>query len=172
MEGSEIRSLIEEKFSDDVISQHDFRGDDTMVMDRKVLHDVLRFVREEPLLDFNLLVDVCGVDYLDLGKDPRFEVVYHLFSTRFHHRLRLRFPVPEDDMVVPSVTDIWVGANWFEREAYDMYGFKFANHPNLRRILTHEDFGAFPLRKDYPVDRRPPLRPIPADILTHKPFKG
>ncbi len=172
MEGKEIRALIEETFPGAVISQHDFRGDDTMVMDRGSLHEIMEFVRHDPRLEFNLLVDVCGVDRSGLDDGPRFEVVYHLFSIRHRHRLRLKFPVPEDDPVVPSVTDIWVGADWFERETYDMFGVRFLNHPNLKRILTHEDFEGHPLRKDYPVNRRPSLRPIPADILTLKPFKG
>ncbi len=172
MEGNEIRALIEEKFSNAVISQHDFRGDDTIVLDRKVLHDVLGFARTDPGLDFDLLVDICGVDRSEMGLEPRFAVVYHLVSTRHRHRLRLKFPVPEDDPVVPSVTDVWVGADWFERETYDMFGIRFLGHPNLKRILTHEQFEAHPLRKDYPVNRRPALKPIPADILTLKPFKG
>ncbi len=172
MEGNEIRALVEEKFRDAILEQHDFRGDDTLVMERSVLHEVLAFLRSDPRLEFDLLVDVCGVDLSGLGGDTRFQVVYHLFSTRHHHRLRLKFPVPEDDPVVDSVTDIWVGANWFERETYDMFGILFRNHPNLRRILTHEEFDAHPLRKDYPVNRRPALKPVPADILTPRPFKG
>ena len=172
MNGSEILTLIQDKFPEALISHHDFRGDTTFVMQREVLHQALEYLRQDPALDFDFLVDVCGVDNQDLNQDPRFEVVYHLSSSRFHHRLRLRFPVPEADPIVPTVTDIWVGANWFEREVYDMFGIKFLNHPNLRRILTHEDFGGHPLRKDYPVNRRPSLHPLQADILTHKPFKG
>lgn len=170
MQGSQIRQMVREKFPDAILSEHDFRGDDTLVMKREVLHDVLRYLRHEPSLMFNMLVDLCGTDYL--GKDPRFEVVYHLLSVTHHHRLRLRFPVGEEDLSVPSVTDLWVGADWFEREAFDMYGIRFQNHPNLRRILTHEDFQGHPLRKDYPVNRRPPIMPPVEDLLTHKPYKG
>jgi NADH/F420H2 dehydrogenase subunit C len=171
MEGSEIFRLIREKFPEAVLEQHDFRGDNTLVMDRSVLHEVMTFVRDEQALRFDYLVDVCGADYL--GKKPvRFEVVYHLRSMTHHHRLRLRFPVPEEDPIVPSVVDLWVTADWYEREAFDMFGIRFLNHPNLRRILMHEHFEGYPLRKDYPVNRRYKLLAPVDDILTPKPCKG
>jgi len=170
MTGAEIRQKVREKFPAAILSEHDFRGDDTLVLDRGVLHHVLGFLRDEPTLRFNLLVDICGVDYL--GREPRFEIVYHLYSVPFNSRLRLRFGVPEEDMVIPSVVDLWVAADWFEREAFDMFGFKFLHHPNLRRILTHEAFVGHPLRKDYPVNRRQGLHPPTEDLLTRKPFEG
>ena len=170
MQGSEIRKLVRERFPEAVISEHDFRGDDTLVMQRAVIHDVLRFLKDEPSLRINQLLDICGVDYL--GKEPRFELVYHLLSLGHNHRIRLRFPIEEENMVVPTVTDLWPAADWFEREAFDMYGFRFLNHPNLRRILTHEEFEGYPLRKDYPVNRRTQIRPPVEDLLTHKPYRG
>ena len=104
-----------------------------------------------------LLVDVTAVDFL--GRAPRFEVVYHLYSLAHRHRLRVKIPVAEDDCRVPSVTPIWKGANWLEREVWDMFGVRFDGHPDLRRILMYESFEGYPLRKDYPVSKRQPLVP-------------
>ena len=87
----------------------------------------------------------------------RFEVVYHFYSTAHNHRLRLKVAVPAVDPAVDSVTGIWAAANWFEREAWDMFGITFRGHPNLKRILMYESFKGHPLRKDYPVNRRQPL---------------
>ena len=103
---------------------------------------------------FPFLLDVCGVDYLP--RTPRFEVVYHFADPARQRRLRLKVPLAEGDELV-SVTDIYRSANWFEREAYDMFGIKFRGHPDLRRILCHEDFVGYPLRKDYPADKNQPL---------------
>ncbi|MBI4341326.1 MAG: NADH-quinone oxidoreductase subunit C [Candidatus Omnitrophica bacterium] len=87
----------------------------------------------------------------------RFEVVYHFYSTAHNHRLRLKAPLPAADPVVDSVTGLWAAANWFEREAWDMFGIAFRGHPNLKRLLMYEGFVGHPLRKDYPVNRRQPL---------------
>jgi NADH-quinone oxidoreductase subunit C len=92
---------------------------------------------------------VAGVDYL--GREPRFEVVYHLYSVPHNRRLRLKVCVPESDLVVPSVSAIWSTANWHEREAFDMLGIWFADHPDLRRIYMPDDYPGHPLRKDFPI---------------------
>ncbi|MFM7203958.1 MAG: NADH-quinone oxidoreductase subunit C [Myxococcota bacterium] len=172
MTGSEIRQRVREQFPDAVLEEHDFRGDDTLVMKREMLHEVLAFLRDDPQLKFDLLMALCGADYLPLQRQPRFELVYHLFSVPFKKRLRVRFPIEEENLIVPSVVDLWVTADWHEREAFDMFGFKFKGHPNLRRILTHEDFEGHPLRKDYPVNRRTTVMPSVVDLLTPKPFNG
>jgi NADH-quinone oxidoreductase subunit C len=108
---------------------------------------------------FDFLADVTAVDYF--GRDPRFEVVYHLRSMQTGSRLRITLPVGmiEDGPApeVPSVVALWPSANWAEREVYDMYGIKFAGHPDLRRILMYEEFIGYPLRKDYPKEKRQPL---------------
>jgi NADH:ubiquinone oxidoreductase subunit C len=96
-------------------------------------------LRDDPALHFDMLLDVCGVDYLE--RTPRFKVVYHLRSLETARRLRLKVPVAEEQTEVESVTSVWKGANWFEREAYDLYGIRFRHHPDLRRILTHAGFG-------------------------------
>ena len=145
-----VAQAIRERFPDAVVSEHAWRGDDTVVLKREYLVEVCRFLKDDPEMDFKLPVDVCGVDYLG-HKEPRFEVVYHLYSVRKRHRIRLKVEVPEDDCEVPSVIGVWRGVDWFEREAYDMYGILFTGHPDLRRILTDYGFDGHPLRKDFPT---------------------
>jgi len=114
--------------------------------------DLCRSLKRLDSSPYAMLLDLCGVDYL--GRDPRFEVVYHLLSLDSGNRLRIKVPVPETNPSVPSVTSVWRVANWFEREAYDMYGILFEGHPNLERLLTHPEFQGHPLRKDYrPTER-------------------
>ncbi|MBI3593015.1 MAG: NADH-quinone oxidoreductase subunit C, partial [Nitrospirae bacterium] len=108
------------------------------------------YLHDTPELYFNYLEDLCGVDYHG-KKEPRFEVVYHLYSLRHRHMLRIKAEVPEDDCAIESVVDIWAGANWHERECYDMFGVTFRGHPDHRRILMPEDWAGHPLRKDYPL---------------------
>ena len=98
---------------------------------------------------------ITAVDYL--GQEPRFEVVYVLYSTRQNARIRLRVKVAENDPGVPTVTGVWRGANWFERYCFDMYGIRFDGHPDMRRLLMYDEFEGHPLRKDYPLKGRQPL---------------
>ena len=150
---------IQERFPDAVVSTHALRGDDTVVLKREYLVEVCRFLKDDPEMDFKMPIDVCGVDYL--GRTPRFEVVYHLFSVTKRHRVRLKVQLDEGDLEVPSVIGVWKGVDWFEREAWDMYGIVFAGHPDLRRILMYEEFEGHPLRKDYPQRGYQPLMPMP-----------
>lgn len=94
------------------------------------------------------------------GPLPRFAVVYHLFSTRHLHRLRIKCRVPQDDPTIPSVTEVWSGANWLERETYDLYGIRFSGHPDLRRIYLYDEFKGHPLRKDYGKQDEQPIQPL------------
>lgn len=149
---------LRERLNDRIVESHAFRGDETIVIPREGLRQIFRFLKEDPKLDFNFLTDITAVDYM--GKEePRFEVVYHLYSLRAKHRLRVKVPVPEEDPVVDSLTPLWPGANWLEREVWDMFGVRFLGHPDLRRILLYEEFQGHPLRKDYPVNQRQPLVP-------------
>src|SRR3989442_1780412 len=111
-------------------------------------------------LAFGVLMDLTAVDYQKYpGREdgPRFEVVYHLYSLRWNHRLRIKVRVDEDDAVVPTAVLLWPIANWLEREVWDMFGVRFAGHPDPRRLLMYEEFVGHPLRKDYPINRRQPL---------------
>ncbi|MCB9729078.1 MAG: NADH-quinone oxidoreductase subunit C [Deltaproteobacteria bacterium] len=148
------------RFPDAVVSSHDWRGDDTVVLRREHLLEVARFLKHDDAMQFNLPVDVCGVDYLG-WREPRFEVVYHLMSLVKRHRVRLKVQLDEADLRVPSLTGVWKGVDWFEREAWDMYGIVFDGHPDLRRILTYEEFEGHALRKDYPQRGYQPLMPMP-----------
>jgi NADH dehydrogenase I D subunit len=150
-----ILDRLQAQFPQDVTATSLYRGDVSASIAPERILDVARFVRDDPALCFDMPLDVTAVDYI--GQQQRFEVVYHLYSTRHHHRLRLKARVPEDRASLPSVTPVWVGANWLERETYDMYGIRFAGHPDLRRIYLYDEFEGHPLRKDYPKERRQPL---------------
>ncbi len=132
-------------------------GDDCAFVRKERIEEVCRFLKDEPSLAFNLAPYVTAVDYL--GLEPRFEVVYNLYSTVHDHRLRLRVKVPEGDLQVPTVTTVWRGVEWYERYCLDMYGIKFPGHPDPRRLLMYDEFVGHPLRKDYPLKGRQPLIP-------------
>jgi NADH-quinone oxidoreductase subunit C len=158
--GEEILQRLRDRFAGAVVETHDHRGDHTAVVDRAGLVDVLRWCRDEPELRFDVLMDLTAVDYLKYpGREdgPRFEVVYHLFSVGHNHRLRIKVRVDEDDAQVPTAVDLWPIANWLEREVWDMFGVRFAGHPDPRRLLMYEEFVGHALRKDYPINRRQPL---------------
>ncbi len=151
---SPVIARITEQFGASVYETHSFRGDDTALVLRESVIDVLAFLKQDPDMDFAFLMDLTAVDYL--GREPRFEVVYHLYSFSKNLRVRVKTGVPEADPVVATASTVWKGANWFEREIFDMYGIRFEGHPDLRRILLYEEFEGHPLRKDYPIDLRQP----------------
>jgi len=146
---------VRERFPDAVMAAHAWRGDHTLILRREAIVDVCRFLKQEADLGFNLFVDLTAVDHLP--RVPRFEVVIHLYSIPHKHRIRLKVPLEESDPAMDTLTGVWRGTDWFEREAWDMYGIVFRGHPNLKRVLLYEEFDGHPLRKDYPIDRRQPL---------------
>ncbi len=131
------------------------QGDAVAVVQREALLNVLEFLKSDIRLQFDMLADITAVDYM--GRDPRFDVVYHLVSLPLKHRLRIKVRVDEADAVVQSATPLWNSANWLEREVWDMFGIRFSGHPDLKRILMYEEFQGHPLKKDYPIQRRQPL---------------
>src|SRR5262245_35617743 len=139
------------------VAPDESRGQVVVVIQREAIADALRTLRDHPELAFDMLSDLTAVDYL--GRTPRFEVVYQLYSVARNHRLRVKVPLPGDDPTVPTAAGLWKSANWAERETFDMFGIRFVGHPDLRRILMYPEFTGFPLRKDYPVARREPLVP-------------
>ncbi|MFH1537944.1 MAG: NADH-quinone oxidoreductase subunit C, partial [bacterium] len=143
---------LREKFGGEITGVSDFRGDLAVTLKKEKILEICEFLRDDPELRFDMLSDLCGVDYM--GREPRFETVYHLYSIDKKHRLRLKVPLEESDAKLDSVTGVWLGANWFEREAFDLFGIGFDGHPNLRKILTHEDFAAHALRKDHDPGKR------------------
>jgi NADH-quinone oxidoreductase subunit C len=160
MDGSDLLARLRERFGPAVRRTHSQHGDATALVEVTGVAAVLAYCRDEPALRFDMLMDLTAVDYLTYpGRedDPRFEVVYHLYSVPHNHRLRIKVGVDEDAPVLPSAVPLWPIANWFEREVWDMFGIRFAEHPDLRRLLLYEQFVGHPLRKDYPVNRRQPL---------------
>ncbi|MFN3740349.1 MAG: NADH-quinone oxidoreductase subunit C [Thermodesulfovibrionales bacterium] len=151
MEPLQIAERLRERFPEDVREIKEFRDQVSVIVKRDHILDLLRFLKEEPDIQMDFLKDLTAVDWLG-KKIPRFEVVYHLYSIKFRHILRLKAEVPEEDPVIDSVMPIYIGANWHERECYDMFGIQFRGHPDLRRILLPEDWEGYPLRKDYPLE--------------------
>jgi len=132
----------------------EFRGEFTVTVAREKLVEICRFLKTE--CGFDMLTDLSGVD--NFGDDSRYEVDYLLYSLKHRCHLRLKIVVPEDNLVVDSVTGVWRTADWHEREAFDMFGIRFHGHPNLRRILMWDGYPYHPMRKDFP------LAGLPADL--------
>jgi NADH-quinone oxidoreductase subunit C len=146
--------ILQQKFSEAVLSQKEFRGEHTVTVSLPALHDVLRFCKE--LLGYDFLVDISSLDHF--GQDPRFSMVYELATVDDKKHLRVKAPVGEEESVA-SACDLWLAADWHEREVYDMMGIPFVNHPNLKRILMWEGYPFYPLRKDFPLAGRPSEMP-------------
>ncbi len=155
MAESTLLAKIQERFADAVLSTHSHLGENTIVVARSRLVELAKFLKEDPELQFDVLMDLTAVDYLK--RKPRFEVVYHFLSLPLLHRLRVKVPVGEPNPEVDTLSGLWRGANWYEREVYDMFGIRFRGHPDLRRILMYPEFEGHPLRKDYPINKRQPL---------------
>ena len=136
-------------FPDAVRDIQHFRGDITIVVDSERIADVCRYCRDTKGLEYNFLSDVMGIDYYP--QEPRFAVVYQLYSMPHNHSLCLKVYLTGEDPSLPSVTSVYPAANWSEREVYDLFGITFTGHPDLRRILMPENWDGHPLRKDYPL---------------------
>jgi NADH-quinone oxidoreductase subunit C len=188
MNAASLIDSVVQRFPDAVSASHSYRGDATLVLRPQFLVVVAQFLKQDPALAMNFLMDLTAVDYSAFGTRPtpaffsssgvavrpstqipdpdpwagppdgvRFTVVYHLFSLVHKHRLRLVVPLEEAVEEVDSLTSLWPGANWLEREVWDMFGIRFRGHPDLKRILMYDEFEGHPLRKDYPVKKRQPL---------------
>lgn len=147
-----VAERVAAHLGDRLIGQETAHGELTLIVARESLRPLARLLRDDPDLRFLRLVDICGVDCLAMGREPRFAVVYHLHSLKLNAWVRVRVPIEEDDAVVPSLVDEWTGADWCEREVYDLFGIRFEGHPNLTRILTPDDWEGHPLLKDYPFE--------------------
>ena len=145
---SDLATYLREKLGSKVAQADITFGDLTLEVEGSDIVDVLTFLRDDPQCQFISFIDICGADYP--ARLRRFDVVYHLLSPRQNQRVRVKVQTDEDTPV-PSVTPVYPGADWFEREAYDLYGILFTGHPELRRILTDYGFDGHPLRKDFPL---------------------
>lgn len=160
-----VAAYAQEKFADAITAVSTARGELTLEIRRTEIRRVCRLLRDDPLFDFAQLIDLCGVDYLDYRREasnpwsgPRFAVVYHLLSLRHNRRLRLRCFLEDEWPRIDSVVEVWPSADWFEREAFDLFGIVFDGHPDLRRLLTDYGFVGHPFRKDFPLIGRVEMR--------------
>jgi NADH-quinone oxidoreductase subunit C len=165
-----VLDILAEEFGDAIRHTHNQCGDETAVVDPASWKQIATFLRDDPRIAMDHFIDLTAVDHLgrttasddplQRSDDSRFEVVLHLRSMEKMHRLRLKAPLTDqadDGPQIDSLADVWSGANWFERECYDMFGIHFAGHPDLRRILLYDEFEGHPLRKDYDAKRTQPL---------------
>jgi NADH-quinone oxidoreductase subunit C len=158
-----LATVVQASLGDKCASATTALGELTVVVKAADLLTVAQQLRDAPELKFEQLVDVCGVDYSSYGEGSwdgaRYGVVYHLLSLSYNARLRLRVFAPDDDFpVVDSVINVWPSANWYEREAFDLFGIMFTGHPDLRRILTDYGFIGHPFRKDFPISGNVEMR--------------
>ncbi len=155
MTSDEMTDRIRAAFPQAITGQNRFRDETSLSIQPDSIRVVCEFCKST--LGFNYLIDVSSVDHF--GEEPRYEVVYELYSMRDAVHLRLKTTVSEDDARIPSVADLWPTADWHEREAYDMMGITFTGHPDLRRILMWDGYPYHPLRKDFPLQGKPSEMP-------------
>ena len=153
MEEKKVINELKEKFTDRIKETASDFEDDTVIIERDFLSELIQFLKQKPY-EYTMLLDITCVDYL--GREPRFEIVYHLLSLYAKHRLRIKVPLSEKNLSIESMSSIWKNANWLEREVYDMFGVRFYGHPDLRRLFMYDGFEGFPLRKDYPLRKSQP----------------
>jgi NADH-quinone oxidoreductase subunit C len=145
---NELETHIKEKLGAEILASRITHGELTVEVSVPKIIEVLTFLRDDARCQFEVLIDICGVDWP--ARPLRFDVVYHLLSPRLNQRIRVKLETDEDTPV-PSSLPVFPAANWYEREAYDMYGILFSGHPDLRRLLTDYGFQGYPLRKDFPL---------------------
>ena len=152
---NELLNSLGQTFGEKLQHKTEFRGETTYTIAASDLHEIAKFCRDD--LSFDYLLDITSID--NFGQEPRFEIVYHLYSMPDAVHLRLKLKVSEEIDALDTVSDIWPTANWHEREIYDMMGIKFNGHPDLRRILMWDGYPFFPLRKDFPLAGLPSEMP-------------
>ncbi len=155
MTGQEVLNSLSQSLGEKIQSKTEFRDETTYMIAPSDLRGIAKFCRDELLFDY--LIDITSID--NFGEEPRFEIVYELYSMPNAIHLRLKLRVSEDVGAVDTVSDIWPTANWHEREIYDMMGIKFNGHPDLRRILMWDGYPFFPLRKEFPLEGLPSEMP-------------
>src|ERR1043166_6739766 len=155
MTGPELLTSLRKLFGSKIQAQTEFRGETAYTISPNDLREVAKFCRDD--LSFDYLIDITSID--NSGEEPRFEIVYELYSMTLALHLRLKLKISEEPGAVDSICDIWPTANWHEREIYDMMGIKFNGHPDLRRILMWDGYPFFPLRKEFPLEGLPSEMP-------------
>jgi len=159
----EIKELLTSKLKENLpgiqFTTVEYRGEISLILNKKDIVKFCRFLKEDSDLAFNFCEDVTAIDWA--RRNQRYTVVYHIFSMKNKFRLRLKCDVEEDDCNIDSISSVWKTADWEERETYDMYGIHFNNHPDLRRMFMPEEFEFYPLRKDFPLMGIPGSLPLP-----------
>ncbi len=153
MEDQRVSETLKEKFPGKILEISDFLGDLCILIEKDVVLDVMTFLKNKPF-DYAMLLDLTCVD--EMGRSPRFVMVYHLFSLSYNRRLRIKAGVEEKSPILESLSSLWKNADWLEREVFDMFGVSFAHHPDMRRLFMYDEFEGHPLRKDYPLRKRQP----------------
>lgn len=166
---------LQTAFPDAIQNVLTFRDETTVIVNPDDVPRLMRHLRDTPGLVYNFLSGISAVDYYPdpptENRPERFGIAYHLLSMLYNRRLRVKAFVPEEEPVLTTITDIWMGANWLEREIMDMYGIEFEGHPDPRRLLMPEDWDGYPRRKDYPLGYETPQFSFNAEeIMKHKPF--
>lgn len=154
-----VLEALQKKFGAAILATHSEHGDDTAIVEPSRWREIALYLRDDSTLAFDMFVDLTAVDYFE-RRPERFEVVCHLHSLSRGHRVRIKARVGDeagDGAAIDSLVPVWKGANWFEREAFDMFGVDFRGHPDLRRILMYPEFVGHPLRKDYSAQQTQPL---------------
>ena len=147
----EFKALVDNGFGDEIVSTKRFREQDFITVRKNRIVDILTLMRDEPDCDYRLVSDILGVDLLGFDREPRFEVIYSLYSLSTYRRIVIKAQVDEEEPEIDTVSGVWLAAEWAEREIYDMFGIYFTNHPDMRRILMPDDWVGHPLRKDFPL---------------------
>lgn len=146
-----VLKALTAKFGEGILSSQIDYDFPVFVVNKPIVHEVLAFLKNETALGFTFLTTLCGSHFPEQG-NAEFSMMYQLHNMEKNNRVRIKTFMAEKDMIMPTITDLWLGANWMEREAFDFYGFKFAGHPDLRRILNMEEMNYYPLRKQYPLE--------------------
>jgi NADH-quinone oxidoreductase subunit C len=164
-----VVTRFKERFGNEILSTEEFRGQVVVSVKPARVVEMLKSLRDDAECPFDMLTDLTAVDYLRLDHLERFAVVYQLYSLLRNERLRIKAYVGEMAGAIDSVHELWGDANWLEREVFDMYGIRFNHHPDLRRILTPDDYTGHPLRKDYPLKGRGERSNFPKYIVEEAP---
>jgi NADH-quinone oxidoreductase subunit C len=150
MELAAIVDKLKEALPGAVLAGREAFGDMTLTVESSAIRDVCAWLKGNPDAPFNLFIDICGQDRFP--KEPRFRVIYHVYAFPANLRLRLEVEVGDHTLEIDSVVPVWKGADWFEREVFDMFGVRFSGHPDLRRLLSPDEYGDHPMRKDFPLE--------------------
>jgi len=147
----EFRLLVDAGFAGEIVGAKRFREQDFILVHKQRIVDILYTLRDNPTTAYDLVSDILGIDLLGFDRDPRFEVVYSLYSLTHKKRIVIKAQIEEDDTTIDTVSDVWPAAEWAEREIYDLFGITFNGHRDMRRILMPDDWVGHPLRKDFPL---------------------